>query len=147
MKYSFIFLVLSLVFPIVQSRSYNDGSYNDGSYSDGSYSNGAYSDNLQIENALFIENKAISPHGITLITRPECGWSKKIIAMLGTKNIDFTHIIAKSSPGIVLNAMRSIGRTFPAVYVDGEYIGGYTEAANHKKIQKLLMCCTKITLN
>lgn len=85
---------------------------------------------LAIRRAIRHEGREIKQNGITVITRENCGFSAAILGNLNSRGIDYTHILAKDidDPESVLETMRRYERKFPAVYLDGVYIGGYTES-------------------
>lgn len=67
---------------------------------------------------------------IEIITRDNCGFSEKMRNLLLTKKLHFTEKNTSKMGGkekIFLIKGLSNDTTFPAVFIDGAYVGGYSD--------------------
>lgn len=94
---------------------------------------------IAIRQAVRREGKEIATAGITVITRENCPFSEAMLRTLKEHGSHYTHIVAKdTSTDSLLNTMRKYQRRFPAVYVDGVYVGGYAKALKDETFLELL---------
>jgi len=95
---------------------------------------------IEIRRAITREENEISPIGITVVTRESCPFSEAMLRTLKEHNTAYTHIVAKDTGkgDSLLKTMRKYERRFPAVYVDGVYIGGYTKSLMDETFLELL---------
>lgn len=62
--------------------------------------------------------------GVFIIGSPKCQWTRKADELLRSHGVPFTHDYRDT----IRDAVHSSGtQTIPAIYVDGKYIGGYTD--------------------
>ena len=64
---------------------------------------------------------------LEIATLPDCPWSAKITGLLDSSKTTYKNILVKDDNDFNIIKERSGSSTFPQVFIDGEYIGGYTE--------------------
>lgn len=134
-----LYLIISLLISIVNGHiviSFQHSTENDSHVS-------KYNEKLidqKIKTAAKNELHLISNKGITVITRRGCGWSLKALDYLKKNNIKFEHIIAEDTDdnSSLMKVMRRLNQTFPRIYIDGEFIGGFSEAVENPYFNKLV---------
>ncbi len=64
---------------------------------------------------------------LEIATLPDCRWSARIKRILDSRKISYNNILVKDDIDFKIIKERSGSSTFPQVFIDGQYIGGYTE--------------------
>lgn len=59
--------------------------------------------------------------------KPSCGYCEKAKRLLSSKKIPHEYVDISKDTLLQFKLKSSGIRTVPAIYLDGEYIGGYTE--------------------
>lgn len=73
---------------------------------------------------------------IVIITREGCGWSRKMREVLDEDGILYTDMKLQSS-GMEMKTNSTYEKaTFPAVFIDGEYIGGYSKSMENPRFKQ-----------
>ena len=74
-------------------------------------------------------NKA-NTYRIEIAVLPNCPWSARIIRILRSNKISYKLINIKNDIEFDQIRIKSKSNTFPQIFIDGEYIGGYDEFFN-----------------
>jgi len=71
---------------------------------------------------------------ISIVTRDGCGFSTAIRSFLNDKKLEFSDYNITQNGHDIRNDLGMREATFPLVFVDNEYIGGYEEAIKNPKL-------------
>lgn len=71
---------------------------------------------------------------IKIITRDGCGWSRLMRGFLKERRVPYEDINTSYVGTEVKKDMGVEDATFPAVFLNGEYIGGYTDSIKNPKL-------------
>ena len=82
-----------------------------------------------LDNNLIKKGKNIHTRKIKIFVIPNCPWSARAIRMLRTLQVE--HEIKSIENDIDFKSLHEISNydTFPQIFIDGEFIGGYSELA------------------
>lgn len=76
----------------------------------------------------------VETNGYTIYTKSNCGWCRRTKEMLpGAPVINCDEYLEKDKDGFLNEMAKRIGRehrTFPMVFYDGGFIGGYEDTKN-----------------
>ena len=71
---------------------------------------------------------------IEIYTRPGCGYCTHAKRLLMSKGLDFTEYDVYENPEYINQLQeRTIGRTYPQVFIEDKSIGGFTELLEKEK--------------
>ena len=74
---------------------------------------------------------------LEVATLPDCPWSARIKRILDSSKISYNHILVKDDSDFKIINDRSGSSTFPQLFIDGQYIGGYAEFLSYHSSGKL----------
>ena len=74
---------------------------------------------------------------LEIATLPDCPWSARIKIILDSSKISYNNILVKDDSDFKMIKERSGSSVFPQVFIDGQYIGGYTEFLSYHSSGKL----------
>lgn len=71
---------------------------------------------------------------VKIITREGCGWSRLMRGFLKERNVPYEDINTSYVGTQIKKDMGVEDATFPAVFLNGEYLGGYIESTRNPKL-------------
>ncbi len=81
--------------------------------------------------------KSSSKTRIEIATISDCPWSKRALRLLESSDLNYKIISVDSDSSFEKIKKRSGHRTFPQIFIDGEFVGGYEELSELKASRKL----------